>query len=172
MDKTTKKQIIAAVILLIFFGSSIAFAIISAFPTNNNSSSFIDGIPCSSMEELAYHIHAHLDIFVDGQYYVVPSNIGVATSCIYWLHTHDSTGIIHIEAPSVTTFKLGQFLDIWGNSTVNVKLPEGSPTVYINGNEFSGDYRNIPLNAYDEIAFVYGTAPSSIPSSYDFPAGL
>jgi len=34
------------------------------------------------------------------------------------------------------------------------------------------NYRDIRLNAHDEIAIVYGTPPSKIPSSYKFPDGL
>ena len=34
------------------------------------------------------------------------------------------------------------------------------------------DYRQIPLNEYDEIAIVYGKLPEYIPSTYEFPEGL
>src|SRR5919199_427610 len=49
-------------------------------------------------------------------------------------------------------------------------------SVYINGHKISGmNYRDIKLNAHDEIAIVYGlpsTQPTTIPSSYAFPKGL
>jgi len=47
-------------------------------------------------------------------------------------------------------------------------------SVYLNGNkEPNGvNYRDTKLHAHDEIAIVYGTAPSTIPSSYNFPEGL
>jgi len=47
--------------------------------------------------------------------------------------------------------------------------------VYINGLTKVPDgtnYRDIKLNAHDEIAIVYGTPPSTIPSSYKFPEGI
>jgi len=50
--------------------------------------------------------------------------------------------------------------------------------VYINGltkvqGEVDGtNYRDIKLNAHDEIAIVYGTPPSTIPSNYKFPQGI
>jgi hypothetical protein len=34
------------------------------------------------------------------------------------------------------------------------------------------DFRQIPVNAHDEIAVIYGKPPDSIPSSYKFPDGL
>ena len=36
----------------------------------------------------------------------------------------------------------------------------------------ASDYRQIPINAHDEIAIVYGKPPDSIPTSYKFPEGL
>jgi len=45
--------------------------------------------------------------------------------------------------------------------------------VYVNGNKAGGtNYRDIKLNAHDEIAIVYGIAPTTIPSKYNFPEGL
>jgi hypothetical protein len=30
------------------------------------------------------------------------------------LHTHDTSGIIHVESPTVRSFTLGEFVDLWG----------------------------------------------------------
>src|SRR5436309_15879922 len=53
------------------------------------SSPPIDNIQCNSMEQAAFHIHAHLDIFNNGQPYTIPPQIGITDKCFYWLHTHD-----------------------------------------------------------------------------------
>jgi hypothetical protein len=37
----------------------------------------------------------------------------IPNSCIFWLHTHDESGIIHIESPIEQSFTLGQFLNVW-----------------------------------------------------------
>ncbi len=34
------------------------------------SSSKIDGIQCNEAEQLLFHTHAHLDIIIDGQYFL------------------------------------------------------------------------------------------------------
>src|ERR1044071_10295818 len=74
----------------------------------------IDGIKCDKTEHFNFHYHAHLSIFVNGSSYLVPGGIGIEPSdCIYWLHTHDDSGIIHIESPQNDTFNLGQFLKVW-----------------------------------------------------------
>jgi len=134
--------------------------------------SYIDGIGCGTMEYSVFHIHAHLDIIINGQPHPIPAQIGILDNkCLYWLHTHDQSGIIHIEAPMQTQFTLGQFIDIW-NSTQNIMLQYGTPKVYVNGNEVADNYRDIKLDAHEEIALIYGTPPASIPKFYQFPPGL
>jgi hypothetical protein len=59
-----------------------------------------EAVGCSQMEQLAYHVHAHLAIFIEGQPVTVPANIGIHATCIAWLHTHATDGVIHVEAPA------------------------------------------------------------------------
>ena len=140
----------------------------------------VNGIQCNTNEQLLFHVHAHLDIFVNGQAIYVPPQIGIIPDkCIYWLHTHDEKGIIHIESPVKRDFTLGQFFDIWSkklnNSSEFASIFGGKniPEVYVNGQKVTGiNYREIKLHAHDEIALVYGKPPDTIPSRYDFPQGL
>ena len=88
----------------------------------------VDGVQCAPIEQLVYHIHAHLQVYVDGQPRALPAAIGMvgpvseqtpygpfygAQQCYYWLHTHASDGVIHIESPSVRIYTLGNFFDEW-----------------------------------------------------------
>ena len=139
----------------------------------------IDGIQCNSMEQSAFHVHSHLDIIINGVYFLVPSQIGIPGNCFYWLHTHDESGKIHIEAPMLRDFTLGQFFDIWNkklssDQIFNYVANANNPLkVYINGTKVPDgtNYRDIKLNtqrsAHNEIAIVYGTPPSAIPKSYN-----
>ena len=140
------------------------------------------GLPALPQEGTAMHIHQHLDIFIHGATVPVPADIGINANAgfISPIHTHDGTGIMHVESPTVTTYTLGQFFDIWGvkftaqciggycnNSTNNLK-------VYVNGSLYAGDPRQIVLQNHEEIAIVYGTAkemPNPVPGTYAFPAG-
>lgn len=145
----------------------------------------VDGTSCATMEQLAYHIHAHLSLFVDGRQVAVPRGVGIAPprqvqqgfvvsgSCFYWLHTHDATGIIHIESPVQKTFTLGDFFDIWGEplSTTDLAGTSGTVAAYVGGKPYTGDPRSIPLTAHEQITLAVGAAPARIPS-YAFPAGL
>jgi hypothetical protein len=144
----------------------------------------VDGIECQTSEQVAYHIHAHLAIFVSGASRTVPAGIGipgpqqvqngfvVGGKCLYWLHTHDTTGIIHIESPVQRVYTLGQFFDIWGQplSSTQVGSASGHVTVYLNGKPFAGDPRTIKLTPHAVIQLDVGTVVP--PRSYAFPAGL
>ncbi len=97
------------------------------------------------------HIHAHLDIVYDGKNVTVPANIGmVQTSgillCIYWLHTHDDSGLIHIEAPG-GNFTLADFFAVWGEplSGTRVGPYHGEVSANVNGAPYTGAPQSIPL---------------------------
>lgn len=139
-----------------------------------------DGIQCDIAEHFNIHFHAHLDIMINGMSYIIPGGIGIRPSeCIYWLHTHDTSGIIHVEAPENRTFTLGQFFNVWDqkfnntqifNFTVHSADSENKAlNVYVDGTKVEHlAYRDIPISNHEEIAIVYGTPPPNVPSSYDF----
>lgn len=153
----------------------------SLLSTASPSSLTIDGIECERREHSDFHIHSHLDIFINDEKSTIPSDIGIIpNTCLYWLHTHEDSGVIHIESPENRTFTLGQFFHIWGerlsNNQIFDNMVEDNKTlsVYINGKKVSDgtEYGQIPLGKYDEIAIVYGKPPESVPSRYHFPEGL
>lgn len=139
-------------------------------------------------EELEYHVHAHLDVFKDGQPVIVPGGIGIDITdpavkrfdeptgvgyggieepcddpCISPLHTHGGDGVIHTESPTPTPNTFGQFLVEW-----DVELPDDTK-VYVDGEEHTQDVSRIELADGRQITVVIGEAPDEIPS--EFPAG-
>ena len=72
------------------------------------------GLPPAGTER--FHIHALLHVYVDGILQPVPANIGIdeAKHIETSLHTHDKTGIIHMEATHPHRFTLGDFFAVWG----------------------------------------------------------
>lgn len=145
----------------------------------------VDGIEGSSMEMLRVHIHAHLSIFNKGQQIAVPYGIGIVRpfqlvngfvargNGFYWLHTHDATGIIHIESPTDRTYTLGNFFDVWGEplTTRTVAGLQGAVHAFVNGNPYTGDPRAITLTAHELVTLEVG-APIVQPPVYIFPNGL
>jgi hypothetical protein len=125
-------------------------------------------------EALAYHIHQHLDLYVNGQKVTVPSQIGISGGFAF-LHTHDSSGVIHVESPVIKDYTLGQFFDVWGvlftKDQIGAYKVNGNDKlwVYVNGRPYTGDPRNIVLKNFEEIVVAYGTKaqlPSPIPKTY------
>jgi hypothetical protein len=136
------------------------------------------GLNDLTTEGQVVHIHQHLDIFVNGKKEPVPASIGIYDGqFLTELHTHDASGIMHVESPTKRTFDLAQFIGVWGvrfnSSCIGGYCKELIPWhVYVNGKPYAGDPRALQLKAHQEIAFVIGKPPAKIPSSYKFPAGL
>lgn len=157
------------------------------------------GLVAEKHETLTHHVHAHLDVFVNGKQVVVPAGVGIDTAdpgvkqfkapdgstawggilscsnaCISPLHTHDDTGVLHTESASAIPNRLGQFFAEWG-----VKLdrtcvggycrPAASVLSFVDGKRFDGDPTTIELTDHKEIAIVIGSPPSSVPGG--FPGG-
>ena len=155
----------------------VAIGVIAALFYKPPEALAISGIECHTREITTYHVHSHLNIFVDGVEQSVPANIGILSSpsCLFWLHTHAGDGVIHVEAPSKREFTLGQFMDIWeqthSGSEAFFESISGKPiTIYVNGTEFSGDLQDVKLESRSQIVLAYGNPPAEIPD-YDF-AGL
>jgi len=135
----------------------------------------VDGIKCELSEKVAFHIHAHLAIFVNGKQRQVPYGVGIGPplsgqrfpvgafvtggSCFAWLHTHTGDGIIHMEAPKQITFNLGEFFDIWGQklSTTQVGPAHGKVTALVGGKVVRGNPRAIVLKEHELIQLDVGT---------------
>jgi hypothetical protein len=135
----------------------------------------VDGISCNTTEQLAYHHHIHLAIFVDGHPYSVPYGVGMvapidvlqtaqgpfaegSASCLYWTHVHAQDGIVHIESPVAQNFTLGQALDIWHVPLTpgGIAAFKGPVTVTVNGKPYSSDPRQIPLTQHSQLVINVG----------------
>lgn len=151
------------------------------------------GLVPERSEHLAYHVHSHLDVFVNGKRVTVPAGIGIAVhdpavhsgklpdgstayggidppckrACISPLHTHGDYGLLHTETSKPQPNTLGQFFVEWGvrldRRCVGGYCRPDSIAVYVNGKPFHGDPRTILLANHTEIAIVIGTPPKTIP---------
>ena len=155
------------------------------------------GLKPGPREYMTNHVHAHLDVFVDGKPVTVPAGIGIKIDdpavrrfnepdgsvgyggiqlcnqpCISPLHTHDVTGIIHTESASPKPNTLRELFVEWGVALSDSCVGEFcSPTtiaIYINGVLRAGDPRTIELTDLEEIAIVIGKPPAQIPKTADF----
>jgi hypothetical protein len=134
----------------------------------------VDGIHCNTSEQVAYHVHAHLTVYVNGELRPVPPGIGIvqpsptqtpqgpiygATTCYYWIHVHAQDGVIHIEAPTTKQYTLGNFFNIWRQplSSNQVGSATGPLTVFVDGRQYHGDPAAIPLESHEDIQIDVGT---------------
>jgi hypothetical protein len=129
----------------------------------------------NSTEQLAYHIHQHLDIFLNGKHITVPQCIGIYGcyqnfAFITELHTHRTDGVVHVEAPSNKHYTLGTFFAEWG-----VFLSKNCVGAYcqgykwyVNGKLQTGPAYALKLEPHQEIAIVIGKSPAKIPSTYNW----
>jgi hypothetical protein len=166
-----------------------------AAPSNPLELTVKAGLQPEPKETLHFHVHAHLDVFIDGRAVLVPAGIGInitdpevkhgqwngtpayggitgcAQPCISPLHTHDESGVIHTESADSTPNRLGQFFVEWNvplsATCVGQDCAPATPVaVYVNGERYSGNPADISLTDRKEIAVVIGSAPKQIPSAF------
>jgi hypothetical protein len=142
-------------------------------PASTTGTATVNGITCGPTEQLVYHIHARLSVFKSGQSYVLPAGVGIpgskavdtnqgpiasGGSCIYWLHTHTTDGVIHIESPSKAIYTLGDFFDIWRQplSGTRVGTLHGPITAFVNGKPWKKSPRDIKLLPHENIQLEIG----------------
>lgn len=146
----------------------------SLAPASTTSTSRqVNGIKCAPIEQLAYHIHAHLQVYYNGAPRQLPGAIGMlgpvaqqtkygpfygATQCYYWLHTHTADGVIHIESPTATFYTLGDFFDEWGQplSATQVATAKGPVTAFVDGQRWTKSIRDIQLKPHAVIQLDVG----------------
>ncbi len=170
-------------------------------PTGNT----VDNIPCEITMPTQYHVHAFVGLFVNGKQIALPDAIGIVNphgeftdsdgwmnqeiygNCFYHIHTHDSSGLVHIEDQNTagvpitgTIFNLQNFLDIWGISVTPMSFGTfpGPVTVYTSGqfargpcsgapgscevgstnySVYTGSYSNLSLYSHEVIWFEVGS---------------
>lgn len=156
------------------------------------------GLKPQPKEFLTNHVHAHLDVFVDGGRVTVPAGIGIKIDdpdvktfdepdgsksyggiefcngpCISPLHTHDVSGILHTESADAKPNTLGEFFTEWGlaldpSCVATYCSPTKTVAIYVDGELATGDPRAIELRDQREIAIVIGSPPADIPKTADF----
>jgi hypothetical protein len=152
-----------------------------AAPADASAAVRAAGLPMLGEEKLAVHYHAHLDVIVNGRAVPVPAGLGIdeARQLISPLHTHDVSGVVHIESATDVPFTLGQLFAEWGqplraDQVGPVTLSQGTVLrVYRNGQPVNGDAATMRLGAHDEIVVWVGPTSEQpqVPASYGFPPG-
>jgi hypothetical protein len=149
-------------------------------PEYDHLSERLQALGLPGLNEQIFHIHALLHVYVNGKPVTVPANIGLKepTGPFSPIHTHDTSGIVHMEADQEYPFTIGEFFAVWGVKFSNDQLgPYKSKgdeklSVYVNGKKVS-DPVNYVMKDHDVISVGYGK-PGPFPTNppANFPSGL
>jgi hypothetical protein len=123
---------------------------------------------------LVLHFHVHIDIFVNGKKVKIPAFVGIniGAGWLTELHTHDTRGVIHVEAQKARDFTLGQFFSEWAVYLDSHSIGGYSGMTWsLDGKKQTGNPQTLIFKPHQEIAFVVGKPPAKIPSSYAFHVG-
>lgn len=132
-------------------------------------------------QPMAMHVHPNLTIKIDGKSVMIPVNVGIEpelykdhTLDTYGMkmpdmssmpvmaptHTHDSSGIIHVESTVVRDYTLGEFFNVWGvaftSTCIMDKCNDGTKTVkmLVDGQP-STEFRDHILKDGEQIIIEY-----------------
>src|SRR5438105_4345204 len=131
------------------------------------------GLPALGGE--SFHHHDLLQIFIHGETIPVPAGIGLTSTAGASMHTHDASGIMHLESDTPFNFTLGDFFDVWGvryaDTCIGGYCSSGPNQlrVYVNGKQVKTDVTKISLTQHEDVVVTYGTTaqlPNPIPKSY------
>lgn len=163
--------VVAAIFVVIFAGLVLFYRVSSS----SASGQTVANIRCDTSEQLATHYHAHVDIIYKGNPVTVPASIGMGSNCLYWTHTHDATGVIHIEAPkdqASRKFTLGDFFKVWNQPLSRQKVatltvgPGEQMRVWVDGQLYQGDPSGIPLKSKEQIVIEIGPPFTEPPPTF------
>lgn len=119
---------------------------------------YAGGIPTGPI-----HWHPHLTIKINGQQQAIPANVGIGATIHQPIHTHDDTGILHMENgnPTAENMKLGFFFTIWGKKFNNGCIFEfcnsGDKKIKFTVNEKeNADFENYFMRDGDKMVIEYG----------------
>ena len=161
-------RLVGALVLAIVIGACGQSAAPSPPPATN--------VPCGPSEVLTRHEHAHLTILIRGQIKTVPAFVGITATQICWLHTHDTSGIIHIEAGDDRTFTLADFFAVWRQALSQTSIDGDrvasgeSIQTTVNQQPYAGAPETVVLKNHEDIVLQLGPPFLTLPP-YVGPAG-
>ena len=168
---------VGGVFTVIFVALIVAYYIASRGPGGIHGQP-VANIKCDTGEQLSVHYHAHLTVIYRGEPAAIPANTGILTgTCFYWMHTHTTSGIIHIEAPkdsATRQFTVGDFFAIWNQpltakkvATFNVGKGD-EVKVWVDGKPYTGDPAKVVLKSHTQVVIEIGPPFIDPPPTFDW----
>jgi hypothetical protein len=142
-------------------------------PSNRNAVTLPPYLNRCTGQNLAYHAHFSLSITINGTSYPIPANVGIFSiagtqnSCIRPLHTHDTTGAIHVETDVNRTYTLGDFFLTWGNWENNAQIAVFNPTQLFGAHAVNGHTLTMTVNGNPDSSFQNYQIPENAETGSD-----
>jgi hypothetical protein len=176
LKKNSKNRII-----LVCIAAAIAVSVGYGVVSGAFSSATPPAAPVHEPEKIVMHEHATLSIRIDGRSVTVPADIGIVARFYkdhsydaYGMkmpnmpsmpvmaptHTHDTSGLIHMESTAVRDYTLGDLFNVWEakftDTCIMDKCNDGTKTVklFVNG-EPNSEFRNYVMKDGDQILIQY-----------------
>lgn len=187
---------------------------------NGGHGATVDGVTCDTSMSSNYHVHFFIGLFVNGTEIAIPDGTGMVEpngegtfngapnwteyasvpdpnnpgkripGCYYHLHTHDATGVVHVEDPNplnapvtASLYTLRAYLDIFGvqlspfgfgqySGPVQIVTSgqqyRGGGKGYVYSNTYryfdmsSGDPNDMPIYSHEVIWIMVGSGNPNI----------
>jgi len=155
----------------VVIGIVLVFVVVGLLGYNNFASLLFGGssskrttrevaLSCTTDMFTKYHIHPFLKIIVSGVEQEIPANTGVTLTCMHPLHTHDTTGKIHVESPEQRDFTLADFFAVWERAfskdqILDQKVDADHGIIMTVNGVKSDQYENLELRDADNIVIEY-----------------
>ena len=143
--------------LIILVSISYNESIITGYETKTSREM---ALTCTTDMATKFHIHPILKILIGGTEQTIPTNIGINALCMNSIHTHDTSGALHVESPVKKDFTLGDFFAVWAkefnrNQILDYKTDDvHTITVTVNG-KLVDTYENTEIKDKDNIVIEY-----------------
>ena len=120
---------------------------------------------CVTSELPGYHSHPNITIIIGGVIHPIPANLGIQASCLKPIHTHDTTGTIHIEPDENRTFTLNDFFLVWGNWASDRTFAIFNSTQIFDHKTGNGHQLNMTVNGSPDTSFQNHQFPHNAAST-------
>lgn len=150
--KDSKLTLIVIGTLVVVVGIGIAAAKIFPGSSASERSNREVALGCTTDMATQFHIHPHLRIVKGGKEITIPANIGIKPGCMNALHTHDTSGTIHVESSQKRDFTLSDFFAVWNKPLEDFGTT--TPRMTVNGAE-NTELLDYPMKDKDKIELYF-----------------
>ncbi len=139
LKRKRRRTLVLGIALILVVGGG--FGVYGIYNATNYPTAPFGSLPFPCANATVLHVHPYLSIVIDGSDVAIPADIGIINGggCLEPVHTHDASGIIHIEAPNTgTAYTLGQFFQIWKGTYGSVSINGVNHPIEFNSTDILG----------------------------------